>query len=104
MRLIDADAQFCEEASDGTGYVLAYAGGIYTVTDEFGHVVCEFMPEQPTVDAVPVVWCKDCRYWERFNNTSLGTCYHGIYAGSNLGTPENHFCASAARMDGSEGE
>lgn len=60
--------------------------------------------KMPTIDAVPVVRCKDCRYWERFNNTSLGTCYHGIYAGSNLGTPENHYCASAARMDGGDGE
>lgn len=55
MRLIDADEQFCEEASDGTGYVLAYAGGIYAVTNEFGHTVCEFLPEQPTVAAAPVV-------------------------------------------------
>lgn len=66
--------------------------------------VKNIIDDQPEVAAAPVVRCKDCRYWERFNNTSLGTCYHGIYAGSNLGTPENHFCASAARMDGGEGE
>lgn len=53
MRLIDADEQFCEEASDGTGYVLTYDGGMYAVTNEFGHTVCEFLPEQPTVDAAP---------------------------------------------------
>lgn len=55
MRLIDADKQFSEKASDGTEYVLAYAGNIYTVSDECGRVVCEFIPEQPTVDAAPVV-------------------------------------------------
>lgn len=66
--------------------------------------VQQYIDGAPTVDAEPVIRCNDCRYWERFNNTSLGTCYHGIYAGSNLGTPENHFCASAARMDGGEEE
>ena len=57
-----------------------------------------------TVVATPMVRCKECRYWERHNNTSLGNCYHGIYAGSNPRTSENYFCARAARMDGREGE
>lgn len=90
MRLIDADEVLKHKYEP--------EGCLYEA------VAVDYILDAPTVDAVPVIRCSECRYWERFNNTSLGTCYHGIYAGSNLGTPENHFCASAARMDGSEGE
>jgi hypothetical protein len=35
--------QWIEKASDGTDYVLAYADGVYCVTDERGRVICEFI-------------------------------------------------------------
>lgn len=35
--------QWVEAASDNTEYVLAYADGIYSVSDSNGDVVCEFM-------------------------------------------------------------
>lgn len=38
--------QWIERASDNTDYVLAYADGLYCVTDEFGNVICEFMREE----------------------------------------------------------
>ncbi len=35
--------QWVETASDNTDCVLAYADGIYCVTDADGHVICEFI-------------------------------------------------------------
>jgi len=47
MRLIDADA-----LPRYTGYALS--------ADE----VAEAVENAPTIDAVPVVRCKDCKYWD----------------------------------------
>ena len=54
MRLIDAEKQWRETASDNSNYVLAYADGLFCVTDCYGAVVCEFMPDMSTIDAEPV--------------------------------------------------
>lgn len=48
MRLIDADALIKE----------AYAEGAY------GYVDSKQIADAPTVDAVPVVRCKDCKYFK----------------------------------------
>lgn len=78
--------QFCVEASNNTGYVLAYADGLYTVTDFAGGVVCEFMQEQPVVDAVQVVRCGECRYYAIFDSRCV--------LGHGLNEPdETDFCS-----------
>ena len=48
MRLIDADALMDEANSDGA----------------YGYVDAKQISEAPTIDAVPVVRCKDCKYFE----------------------------------------
>jgi len=35
--------QWVVKASDNTDYVLAYADGMYCVTDKYGSVICEFI-------------------------------------------------------------
>ncbi len=104
MRLIDADAQFCEEASDGTGYVLAYAGGIYAVTDEFGHVVCEFMPEQPTVDAAPEVRCRCCKHAKTAVSHPQWNCNHAQSPCYRRRVRGIDYCAYGEEWTGSDGE
>jgi len=46
MRLIDADALFAEAMADGA----------------YGYVDAKQIADAPTIDAVPVVRCKDCKW------------------------------------------
>ena len=46
MKLIDADALAKELMHEGLGY-------------QYNRVMCA-----PTVDAVPVIRCKDCKHWQ----------------------------------------
>lgn len=47
--------------------------------------------EQPTVDAVPVVRCKDCRYYYRNE--------HCIRYGDRFPTDKGYYCADAERKE-----
>lgn len=48
MRLIDAERNWEETASDNTGYKLEYNDGIFALYDPQGAILCEFMPDMPT--------------------------------------------------------
>ena len=81
MRLIDAD-EF-EDALENTEYDISPA----YEPDGYSHkLICEVLEETPTVDAVPVVRCRDCIAFEEIgkhptNNggTPFGYCYHWPY-------------------------
>lgn len=51
------------------------------------------MESAPTVDAVPVVRCKDCKWWHKQNIG--GTCELNI----RLASSDNFFCAGGAKME-----
>ena len=56
MRLIDANGSFSINATDNTGYSLAFGGGIISCADEFGHIEAEFFADDiPTIDPAPAV-------------------------------------------------
>ena len=59
MRLIDADAT-----------KRTYTADLFDTKEDFERVN-DVLDYAPTVDAVPVVYCKDCKYW-----TELGNCGH----------------------------
>lgn len=71
---------------------------IENCTRNMAQLVKGYIKEQPIVDAVPVVRCKDCIHW---SNDSIGYCkYHEIY-------PSRHdlddwFCADGVRKEQSE--
>lgn len=49
--------------------------------------------KMPTVDAVPVVRCKDCKWWEQIDDGQYGYCSprkYGFYKG-------DWFCADGER-------
>ena len=58
------------------------------------YAVIQGMPE---VDAVEVVRCKDCKYWERYSK-SLGYC-KDMYGFGRWWRPDD-FCSQGARKDG----
>lgn len=53
--------EFAEYDHEGIGYLIGT-----------GRV--DVMDEQPTIDAVPVVRCKDCYWWEHKNDEIQGLC------------------------------
>lgn len=62
MRLIDADA------------LVARMATVYHDTDLRAHYdeIMRAIREQPTVDAVPVLRCRECREYSRLNFSILG--------------------------------
>lgn len=62
-RLIDGNGRYTLHAADNTDYSLLFRNGIICVENELGHCVCEFHADDaPTVDAAPVVRCKQCKH------------------------------------------
>ena len=58
MRLIDADALIEKAKQDGA----------------YDHVSAEEIDNAPTIDAEPVVRCKDCEYWTKQSDSLQGRC------------------------------
>lgn len=68
----------------------------------------EWLNEQPTIDAVPVVRCKDCRWYDREREDSpIGYCHackHAYFSSSwEIGIYRTHkpdfFCADGERSE-----
>ena len=92
MRLIDADAldkvmgeayfSLFEEYGSFDAYAMGYESAVCAVE------------AAPTIDAVPVVRCKDCRYWD-----DDGRC-NGIKNGLVVDyTDEDDFCSYGEKRD-----
>lgn len=79
MRLIDADALAEELMHEGLGY-------------QYNRVI-----NAPTVDAVPVIRCKDCALWDDADSEHLvGYCTEGD--GEKI-TFRNEWCSWAERKE-----
>ena len=86
MRLIDADAFLKDILTDGIGKTIIE----YSESD-IGYMI----RKRPTIDAVPVVRCKDCKYHE---DEEIGMVYCPNALGGWVG--ENWFCADGERKEG----
>lgn len=80
VRLIDADAaiQWVEENE--------------CYTDKFKRIMEGVIDKQPTVDAVQVVRCRECKYWEEESKFCLNK--EGCYGSE---TTADWFCADGER-------
>ena len=106
MRLIDAD-EF-EDALENTEYDISPA----YEPDGYSHkLICEVLEETPTVDAVPVVRCRDCASFEEIGKypdnegTPFGYCYHWQYEQgmSPNDVDGNAFCSYGERKEDQNG-
>lgn len=81
MRLIDADK---------------LKGKAFASPDDGEHFVyCQDIDEAPTVDAVPVVRCRECRYYA----ASGATTSFCIHPGGMKFTSDSDYCSRGNRRD-----
>lgn len=90
MRLIDADALKVDwyddyEMDDGDEYSYPYVSQ-YQIDNA------------PTIDAVPVVRCKECTYSET-DDMGFYYCVHGIIGGYGVAFDADTFCSYGERKD-----
>ena len=96
-RLIDANALIKEACAEGA----------------YGYVDAKQIADAPTINAVEVVRCKDCKYWgdedgklHRSDGVLFARCkvYNYFLDGRHTGwcPTENDFCSYGERKDGDE--
>lgn len=81
MRLIDADALMIATLNFCNGYKVKW-------TDR---KVISWINHAPTIDAVPVVRCKDCKYWDTKGICDLHTEVNAVWMDA------NDFCSKGER-------
>lgn len=86
MRLIDADA---------IPWFIEGIGEIPVITKEE-------IDEMPTIDAVPVIRCKDCKYYGRVDKRRFYRGNDCINGHISTIVPEKDFCSRAERKDSDE--
>ena len=97
MRLIDADVLIDEANSDGA----------------YGYVDAKQISDAPTIDAVPVVICRECKYWgdedgklQDSDGVLFARCkvHNYLIDGRHTGwcPTENDFCSYGERKEGAD--
>ena len=93
MRLVDADA------------IVEYVRKYSPISDG-ADLLETWLEYAPTVDAVPVVKCEDCRFWSKYPGSSAAPQYHECMARmthiGNLYTTAGEFCSRGERKDGEQ--
>ena len=96
MRLIDADALVEKYNEKYTTIADCLADAKAAKAFEKFCIIADAVEDAPTIDAVPVVQCKDCRYcckeddWEMWCMSASPAC---------LTTPED-YCSHGRKNDG----
>jgi hypothetical protein len=93
MRLIDADdlaAKIMMEAPD-------LMDGGSSITKAFILAMVKTRSVTPTIDAVQVVRCKDCKYWSESEIYRYRVCNRWKHQISNFATSPDWFCRDGKR-------
>ena len=86
MRLIDLDSEYIQET--------LYRRGFKTRQD-----IEEWLNTSPTIDAVPVVRCRECKYRFKNNGHSKNGC---PIIDANIWMDDDDFCSHGERKEGAE--
>ena len=92
-RLIDADALHRKVKMETNPY------GKPTIDYDSGVKVLEWIDKAPTIDAVPVVRCKDCKYRFKNNGHSRDGC---PIIDANIWMDGDDFCSHGERKEGAD--
>ena len=97
MRLIDADS--AKLAVSDYKIFRCQLGGLMDVA--------EFIDDQPTIDAVPVVRCRDCQHWKpsgsKAGNSFSGMEYIGGCEFTKYCRRESDFCSYGEKRRDKDG-
>ena len=91
MRLIDANRLF-EAMLWIKGQFVADIGEVINTIDVF-----EQIKDAPTIDAIEVVRCKDCKYWHREICNGIEYLNFSSCDLNHYGDGHNFYCADAER-------
>ena len=91
MRLIDADALYRKVKMETNPY------GKPTIDYDSGVKVLEWIDKTPTIDAVPVVRCKDCKWLYDEMDDYCCRSHRGL-----VRICENSFCSYGERKNGDD--
>lgn len=96
MRLIDADA-LPSRALEEKRFVFTMYDRINNeyIVETVYKDLADFINEAPTIDAVPVVRCKDCKHSTTFHHT--GNMYCGLHENHHFLTDAYGFCHKGER-------
>ena len=86
MRMIDLDSDYIQET--------LYRRGFKTRQD-----IEEWLNNAPTIDAVPVVRCRDCKHYEIHKPKVLENCERKGYI---IPMKPDDFCSYGERKEGTE--
>ena len=90
-RLVDAKRKFVLNSGNMTGHIMCVENEYATVFDRFAKMICTFnLLDAPTVDAVEVIRCKDCKWVYRDK-------YSGVYFCHERQVRSEHFCSYGER-------
>ena len=104
MRLIDADAFLKDILTAGIGKTIIE----YSESD-IGHMI----RKRPTIDAVPVVRCQECKHFGHYGKTSLfingknikaGWCQRRICYDEEYRMTAGDFCSYGERKEGADND
>ena len=87
MRLIDLDSEYIQET--------LYRRGFKTRQD-----IEDWLNSSPTIDAVPVVRCRECKYRFKNNGHSKAGC---PIIDANIWMDNDDFCSYGERKEGDNG-
>lgn len=99
MRLIDADALTQDLAKDFAGGCGGEATLEQIVSDDTLADAIKTVEEQPTVDAMPVIRCKDCKRFDGYTTAPEKYWHDGYCQWWARNTYLDYWCCGAERRD-----
>ena len=96
-RLIDAEF----EEKHYTSMLLTPTPDVTKLDQKNARIVIDALKMAPTVDAVPVVRCWECKHGEYDDAIEDEYCYHCRYDGFSYNKAD-HFCSDGERKGGDE--
>lgn len=101
MRLIDADALLAKlhQYDDNCDFKCEFEYGLQQRLD----TCIDAVEDAPTVDAVEVVRCRDCKYWDTIPGSTFAPMHHQCKE-TRLMTTGTWYCALGKRKDGDHAE
>ena len=91
MRPIDADALRLMKVEECEGHTIDYAAGWKACID--------WIKTLPTLDAVPVVRCRDCKHWCRDSTPCIPDADVHFCAVADFDSTPDWYCAASERRD-----